>query len=106
MRVFVHNFAHIEKGVKYRGKTFTYPKCLKVQFPNLDSSLTISALARTLLKNISMNLGLENSTFQHLGKQLYFLTVLLAVLLHINMWHTTARGTQDGGGDVGRKSAL
>ena len=70
MRVFVHNFAFIEKGVKNRGKKFTHPKCLKVRFPNLDSSRTISALARTSLdlKNISMNLGLENSTFQHLGK--------------------------------------
>ena len=57
-------------GVKCRGKKFTYPKCVKVRFPNLDSSRTISALARTSLelKNISMNLGLENSTFQHLGK--------------------------------------
>ena len=38
--------------------------------PVRDSSRTISALARTALelKNISMNLGLENSTFQHLGK--------------------------------------
>ena len=70
MRVFIHNFTYIEKGVKCRGKKFTYPKCLKVRFPNLDSSRTISALARTSLelKNISMNLGLENSTFQHLGK--------------------------------------
>ena len=70
MRVFIQNFTYIEKGVKCRGKKFTYPKCLKVRFPNLDSSRTISALARTSLelKNISMNLGLENSTFQHLGK--------------------------------------
>ena len=69
MHVFIHNFAYIEKGVKYRGKKFIYPRCLKVRFPNLDSSLTISALARTSLqlKNISMNLSLENSTFLHLG---------------------------------------
>ena len=72
MRVFIQNFTNIEKGVKCRGKNFTEPKCLKVQFPNLDSSRTISALARTSLelKNISMNLGLENSTFQHLGKEI------------------------------------
>ena len=45
MRVFLHNFAFIEKGVKCRGKKFTYPQCLKVRFPKLDSSLkTISAL--------------------------------------------------------------
>ena len=52
--------ANVHKGSDY----------LKVQFPNLDSSRTISALARTSLdlKNISMNLGLENSTFQQLGK--------------------------------------
>ena len=38
---------YIEKGVKCRGKKFTYPKCLKVRFPNLKvSSQTISALAR------------------------------------------------------------
>ena len=68
MRVLIQNFTNIEKGVKCRGKKFTYPT--KVRFPNLDSSLTISALARTSLelKNISTNLGLENSTFQHLGK--------------------------------------
>ena len=70
MRVFNHNLTYIEKGVKYRGKKFTYSKCLKVRFPNLDSSRTISALDPTSLelKNISMNLCLENSTFQHLGK--------------------------------------
>ena len=70
MRVFIQNFTNIEKGVKCRGKKFTYQKCLKVLFPNLNSSRTISALVRTSLelKNISMNLGLENSTFQHLGK--------------------------------------
>ena len=67
MRVFIENFTNIEKGVKCRGKKFTYQK---VRFPNLDSSRAISALARTSLelKNISMNLGLENSTFEHLGK--------------------------------------
>ena len=56
MRVFIQNFTYIEKGVKCRGKKFTYPKCLKVNFPNLDSSLTISALAHTSLelKNISI----------------------------------------------------
>ena len=65
MHVFIHNFAYIEKGVKCLGKKFIYPKCLKVRFSNLDSSRAISALARTSLelKNISMNLGLENSTF-------------------------------------------
>ena len=70
MRIFIQNFTYGEKGVKCPGKKFTYPKCLKVRFPNLDSSRTISALARTSLelKNISMNLGLENSTFPHLGK--------------------------------------
>ena len=46
MRVFIHNFTHIEKGVKCRGKKFTYPKCLNVRFRNHDSSLTISALVR------------------------------------------------------------
>ena len=50
MSVFVHNFAYIEKGVKCHGKKFTYPKCLKVRFPNLDSSRTISAIARTSLE--------------------------------------------------------
>ena len=66
MRVFIHNFAYIEKGVKCRGKKIIYPKCLKVRFPNLDSSRTISALVLTY--NISMNLGLKNSTFHHMGK--------------------------------------
>ena len=46
MRVFLNNFTYIEKGVKCRGKKLTYPKCLKVRFTNLDSSPTISALAR------------------------------------------------------------
>ena len=46
MPVFIHNFTNIENGVKCRGKKFTYPKCYKVRFPNLDSSRTISALAR------------------------------------------------------------
>ena len=46
MRVFIQNFTYGEKGVKCRGKKFTYPKCVKVRFPNLDSSRTISALAR------------------------------------------------------------
>ena len=70
MRIFIHYCTHIEKGVKYCGKKFTCPKCLKVRFPNLDSSRTISALARTSLelKNISIHLGLENSTVPHLGK--------------------------------------
>ena len=65
MRVFIHNITYTRKGVKCRGK-----KCLKVRFPNLDSFLTILALARTSLeqKNILMHLGLENRTFQHLGK--------------------------------------
>ena len=27
MRVFIQNFTYIEKGVKCRGKKFTYPKC-------------------------------------------------------------------------------
>ena len=70
MRVFIQKHTYIEKGVKCCGKKFTYPKCYKDRFPNLDSSLSISALARTSLelKNISMYLGLENSTFQHLYK--------------------------------------
>ena len=46
MRVFIQNFTYVEKGVKCLGKKFTYPKCLKARFPNLDSSRTISALAR------------------------------------------------------------
>ena len=64
MRGFTQNFKYIEKGVKCRGKKFTYPKCLKVRLPNLDSSGTISALTHTSLelKNIWMNLGLETST--------------------------------------------
>ena len=49
MRVFIHNFAYIEKGVKCRGKKFIYPKCLKVRFPNLYSSRTISVGTRTFL---------------------------------------------------------
>ena len=55
MHGFIQNFTNIEKGVNCRDKKFTYPKCLKVRFPNLDSSRTISALARTSLeqKNIS-----------------------------------------------------
>ena len=67
---FIHNFTYIEKGVKCRGKKFTYPKNLKVRITNLDSSRTTSALASTSLEleNISMSLGLENSTFQHLGE--------------------------------------
>ena len=67
MRVFIHNFAYIEKGVKCRDKKFIYPKCLKVRFPNLVSSRIISAVARTSLelKNMSINPGLENSMFQH-----------------------------------------
>ena len=70
MRVFIHILTCIEKEVKCRSKKFTYPKCLKVRFPNFNSSRTISALARTSLelKNISIHLGLKNSTFQHLGK--------------------------------------
>ena len=65
MRVFIHNFTYIEKGVKFCGKKITYPKGLKVRFPNLDASRTISALDRTSLelKNISMNFGLENKTW-------------------------------------------
>ena len=48
MRVFIQNFTNIEKGVKFRGKKFTYPNyCFKVQFPSLDSSQTLSALTRT-----------------------------------------------------------
>ena len=27
MRVLIQNFTNIEKGVRYRGKKFTYPKC-------------------------------------------------------------------------------
>ena len=56
MRVFIHNFANIEKGVKCCGKNFIHPMCLKVRFPNLDSSRTISVLAPTSLelKNISV----------------------------------------------------
>ena len=50
MRVFIQNLTNIEKGVKCRGKKYTYPKCLKVRFPNLDSSRPISALARTSLE--------------------------------------------------------
>ena len=70
MRVFNYNFTYIEKGVKYPGKKLIYPKCSKVRFPNLDSFRTISATTSTSLelKNIFMDLGLENSTFQHLGK--------------------------------------
>ena len=66
MRVF-HNFTYIGKGVKCQDKKITSLKFLKVRFPNLDSSRTISTLARTSLelKNISMNLGLENSTFHY-----------------------------------------
>ena len=73
MRDFIHNSKYIEKGVKCRGKKITYPKCLKVRFPNLDSSQTISALAHTSPehKNIWMNFGLENSTLQHSGKLLF-----------------------------------
>ena len=40
-RVFIYNFTYIEEAVKWRGKKFTYPKCLKVGFPNLDQSRTI-----------------------------------------------------------------
>ena len=43
MLVFIHNFTYIEKGVKCRGKKFTYPKSLKGRFPNLDESRTNSA---------------------------------------------------------------
>ena len=70
MCVFIYNFTYFEKGVKCRGKNFTYPKCSKVRFPNLDSSRTISALACASLElnTISMILGLENSIFPHLGK--------------------------------------
>ena len=46
MHVFIQNFTYIEKGVKCHGKKIIYPKCLKVRFSNLDSSLTISGLAR------------------------------------------------------------
>ena len=49
MRVFIHIFTYIEQGLKCRGKKLTYPKCLKVRFTSLDSSRTISALARTSL---------------------------------------------------------
>ena len=35
-RAFIHNFTYNEEAVKWRGKKFTYPKCLKVGFPNLD----------------------------------------------------------------------
>ena len=48
MRVFIHNFTYIEKGIKCRGKKFTHPKGLKLRFPNLDSSRTISAFTDTL----------------------------------------------------------
>ena len=56
MCIFIHNFTFIEKGSKCHGKNFTCPKCLKVRLPNLDSSRTISGLARTSpdLKNISV----------------------------------------------------
>ena len=47
MRVFIQKHTYIEKGVKCRGKKFTYPKCLKGRFPNLDLSRTTSALARS-----------------------------------------------------------
>ena len=43
MRVFIQDLTYIEKGLKCRGKKFTSPKCLKVRFPNLDSSRTILA---------------------------------------------------------------
>ena len=32
MRVFIQNFTYVEKGVKCRGKTFSYPMCWKVLF--------------------------------------------------------------------------
>ena len=44
---------------------------IKIYLPkSFDSSRIISAIARTSLelKNISMNIGLENTTVQHLGK--------------------------------------
>ena len=43
---------------------FTYPIDWKIHFPNLDSSRTISALARTSLelKNFSINLGVLSNT--------------------------------------------
>ena len=45
-------------------------KKIYLHFPNLNSSQTISALACTslVLKNISMNVGLEKRTFQHLSE--------------------------------------
>ena len=46
MPVFNHNFRYIERGSKC-GEKNTYPKYVKVRFPNLDSSRSISALART-----------------------------------------------------------
>ena len=39
MHVFIHNITYIERGVKCCGKKITCPKCLKVGFSNLDSTL-------------------------------------------------------------------
>ena len=66
MCVFIHIFYIHWKGGKCRGNKFTFLKCLKVRFPNLDSSQTISALARA-----EKYLGLEKCTFQHVNN--YFM---------------------------------
>ena len=50
MRIFIQNITYGGKGVKCRGKKSTYPKCLEVRFPNLESSRTILPFARILLK--------------------------------------------------------
>ena len=47
MRVFIHNFTYIEKGLKCRGKKFTYTNCCK---PRVISNCfsTRSYLARAV----------------------------------------------------------
>ena len=66
MRVFIHNFTHIEKG----GKNLPTQCVRKYDFQtSIHLELFQHSLRpRSSWKNISMDLGLENSTIQHLAK--------------------------------------
>ena len=64
MSVFIHNFTYIEKGVNCCGKKLLTQSVWKYDF---QTSIHLELFQHSLVPR-SMNLGLENSTFQHLGK--------------------------------------
>ena len=70
MRGFIYNFTYVEKGVKCHGKNLLTQSVRKYDFQtSIHLELFQHSLRpRSSWKNISMDLGLENSTIQHLAK--------------------------------------